>query len=168
VAKAATPNVTDRRLIAVLGYSDGRTRDLHAVCAARLARAVEEARAGDAVLLSGWARRRRPESEAELMRRAWNGVADHVLVDDGARTTYGNVLRAAAAARELAVREVVLVTSGWHRRRASALLRLALRGSGRRVTVLASQDRGTIARRLRELACWALAPLQVALAARRR
>ena len=46
------------RLVAVLGFSDGRTTGLHPVCAARLARAEREVRAEDVVLFTGWARGR--------------------------------------------------------------------------------------------------------------
>lgn len=156
-----------RRLVAVLGYSNGG-HELHSVCAARLARAQTEARAGDVVLLSGWARRRSPSSEADLMARAWEGAATDVLVDDAARSTYGNVVAAAAAARSLSVEEVVLVTSGWHGRRAAALLRAALRGTGPRVTLAVTAERGGVAARARELACWPLVPVQAFLAARTR
>ena len=159
--------MSERRLIAVLGYSNGGG-ELHPVCAARLTRAAAEAKLRDAVLLSGWARRRSDTSEAALMARAWDGYSAHVLLDHTARTTYGNVVSAAAAAHALAVREVVLVTSGWHGVRAATLLRAALRGSGRRVTVASTSERGALRALLRELACWPLVPLQAALATRRR
>jgi len=160
--------VSQGRLVAVLGYSNRKADGLHTVCAARLARAAEEARPDDAVLLSGWARGRRPQSEAALMAQAWNGHAGRVLLDRKARSTYGNVAAAAAAASALSVREVVLVTSSWHGRRAAALLRALLRGSGRRVTLAVTGERETRAARLRELACWALVPMQAAVALRRR
>ena len=67
------------RLVAVLGFSNGRGQELHSVCAARLARATAEATPGDVVLLSGWARGRKPVSEADLMARAWNGPSAQVL-----------------------------------------------------------------------------------------
>lgn len=157
------------RLIAVLGYSSRNgVNELNRVCAARLARAGEEALPGDAVLFSGWRRPRRPASEAALMAREWNGDARRVLLDDVSRTTYGNVLAAAAAARKLGAQEIVLVTSGWHGRRASRLLRAA---HGERVVLAATDERGTTGTRARELACWLVVPLQVALArlgARRR
>lgn len=137
------------RLVAVLGYSKGRGQELHSICAARVARAEEEVLAGDAVLLSGWARKRSLTSEAELMARAWSGRQARVLLDGKARSTYGNALATASAARALAADEVVLVTSGWHGRRASALLRAALRGSGRRVTLAADDNAGTAGTRFR-------------------
>lgn len=102
------------------------------------------------------------------MARAWSGRSDTVLLDRTARSTYGNVIGAAAAARALAVQEVVLVTSSWHGRRAATLLRAALRGTGRRVTLATTGEAGAPKARLRELACWAIVPLQVRLAARSR
>jgi uncharacterized SAM-binding protein YcdF (DUF218 family) len=159
--------VNGARLVAVLGYSRGRTGEIHAVCAARVARAIEEASPGDAVLVSGWGRRR-SASEAELMAEVWNGHVPQVLLDRNARTTYGNAVGVAATARTLGHREVVVVTSRWHGRRASALVRAALRGTGHAVTLAATDERGTVVARLRELACWPLVPFQIALAGRRR
>jgi len=158
--------MTERRLIAVLGYSNG-AGGLHPVCAERLENAARVATPADAVLLSGWARRGNGPSEAELMATAWQGAAGRVLLDRTARSTYGNVRGVAAAALELGIRDVVLVTSGWHARRASALLRAALRGTGLRVRVASTAERGTRRARLRELACWPLVPLQAALVVRR-
>ena len=154
------------RLIAVLGYSsrDGGA-ELNRVSAARLARANEEALPGDTILFSGWRRPRRAVSEAELMSKGWNGNAGNVLLDNASRTTYGNVLAAANVARELSAREIVLVTSGWHARRASRLLEAA---HGDRVVLAATDERGTVGARIRERACWLLVPLQAALAQRRR
>ena len=154
------------RLVAVLGYSSARGGDeLHRVCAARLARAGEEILPGDTVFLSGWRRPRRLISEAELMAGVWDGETQRVLVDDASRTTYGNVRAAAATARKLGVREIVLVTSGWHGRRASALLEAA---HGDRVVLAATDERGTAVARIRELVCWMFVPVQVALARRSR
>ncbi len=160
--------MSEPRLVAVLGYSDGSTSGLHPVCVARLARAEQEVEPGDAVLLSGWTRRRGPASEAESMARAWNGRSARVLLDRDARSTYGNAVGTAAAARALGVREVVLVTSGWHGRRASALVRAALHRTEHLVLVAATDERGTPRARLRELACWLLVPVQAAFAARKR
>lgn len=158
--------VSGTRLIAVLGYSDRHGgNELHHVCANRLARAGEEALPDDTVFLSGWRRPRRSVSEAELMARMWNGDTRQVLVDDASRTTYGNVRAAAAAARRLGTREVVLVTSGWHSRRASVLLEAAY---GDRVSLAATGERGTRFARARELVCWLVVPMQVALARRSR
>ncbi len=157
---------TGTRLVAVLGYSRAYGgNELHRVCAMRLERAGEEARPGDTIFLSGWRRPRSRASEAELMSGMWDGGTQQVLVDDVSRTTYGNVRAAAAAARKLGVREIVLVTSGWHGRRASALLEAA---HGDRIVLAATDERGTAFARARELVCWLFVPVQVALARRSR
>jgi hypothetical protein len=98
------------------------------------------------------------------MADAWSGRAVPLLLDDRARSTYGNALAAAGAARVLGVREVVLVTSRWHRRRAATLVRAALRGSTTRVRGATTDERGTLPVRLREVACWFFVPFQAALA----
>jgi uncharacterized SAM-binding protein YcdF (DUF218 family) len=156
------------RLVAVLGYSDGRSDALHPVCAARLARARSEVRPNDAVLFSGWARRRTSAPEADLMARAWTSPVRRVMLDRNARSTVGNVLGVARAARQAGVHEVVLVTSGWHGRRASALARAALFRSRTKVTLATTDDSATPTTRLRELACWTLVPLLAVVAARTR
>lgn len=114
------------RLVAVLGYSAWRGDGLHPICAARLEAAQLAAAGADAVLLSGWSRRRHRPSEAELMRAAWSGPDVTLLADGDARTTVGNAGAVAAAARELGADEVVVVTSSWHARRARLLVRAAL------------------------------------------
>jgi hypothetical protein len=152
------------RLVAVLGYSNGGEA-LHDICAARLRRAETEARHDDLVLLSGWARRRRRRSEAELMAEVWKG-AGKLVVSGDARSTLGNARAAATLAKSVAANEVVLVTSAWHRRRASTLFRAALRGTGVGLTVAAVSDGGSVGVRVREILCWTLVPLQSALAAR--
>jgi uncharacterized SAM-binding protein YcdF (DUF218 family) len=154
------------RVIAVFGFSRGRSGGLHPVCAQRLAAAAAEARPDDVVLLSGWARRARL-SEAELMARAWSG-AGRLRLDRTARTTLGNALATAVAVRELAAREVVLVTSGWHARRAHSLLRAALGEAGHVLHVRTTGERGTLRAHVRELACRPLVPALAALASRRR
>ena len=111
------------RLVVVFGHS-GRRDGLHAVCAARLRRAEMEAGPNDVVLLSGWSRRRRSASEAELMAEAWDGPSAHLVLDRGARTTLANAVGAAAVASERGAREVVLVTSG--------MARATSRGAARR------------------------------------
>jgi hypothetical protein len=116
------------RLVAVLGYSTRRGDALHPTCAERLRAAEAVAPGADAVLLSGWSRRRHRPSEAELMRAAWAGPDVPLRVDGDARTTRGNVRALAAAAAELGADEVVLVTSSWHARRALLLARAALPG----------------------------------------
>ena len=114
------------KLIAVLGYSSLRGEGLHPIGAARLEAAERVAGDADAVLLSGWSRRRHRPSEAELMRHAWRGPDVPLLADGDARTTAGNARAVAAAARELEADEVVLVTSSWHARRARLLVRALL------------------------------------------
>jgi uncharacterized SAM-binding protein YcdF (DUF218 family) len=152
----------------VLGYSNGRDRrELHAVCLARLRRAEHEAREDDVVLLSGWARRSRAASEAELMARSWSGSASRLLLDRNARSTVGNAVSAASAARTLGAREVVLVTSSWHGPRAAALLRAALAGSGAQVSLALTDEPASVRERAREAACWLLFPVQGAAARRR-
>ncbi len=99
------------------------------------------------------------------MAELWSGDAGQVLVDEASRSTYGNVRAAAAAARKLGVREIVLVTSGWHSRRAATLLEAAHEGH---VSLAATDERGTRAARVRERVCWLIVPVQVALARRSR
>jgi uncharacterized SAM-binding protein YcdF (DUF218 family) len=149
------------RLVAVLGYSTRGSGELHPICSGRLARALQEAGPHDAVLLSGW-------GEAEAMARSWADRPAHVVLDARARSTFGNAVAVARAARSLDVRDVVVVTSSWHGRRAGALVRAALRGTDTTVTVVAAGDRGSLRARLRELLCWPFVPLQAGLAARHR
>ena len=153
------------RLIAVFGYSDGSGDGLHEICARRLRRAERETLVDDVVLLTGWARGRSAPSEAELMARSWTKPCRRLLVDSGARSTYANVAAAASVAREVGAQRVVLVTSGWHARRAAALLRAALRGSGVTVELATTDERPSLRAGLRELVCSALVPV-VAVAAR--
>ncbi len=156
------------RLVAVLGYSDGTTTGLHPVCAARLARAAAETRPGDVVLFSGWSRHASAAAEADLMAASWAGAARSRLVDRGARTTLGNALGVARAARRSGADEVVLVTSRWHARRASTLARAALAGSGTRVRVASTVEPLSARRGLREAGAWAVVPLLALVAARNR
>ena len=115
------------RLVVVLGYSDGGTAELHPICAARLARAAELTTADDVVVLSGWARRAGSPPEAQLMRAAWRGPAREVVVDPDARTTVENLANALNDVVRVGAREVVVVTSSWHARRATAAMRWLLR-----------------------------------------
>lgn len=156
--------MSESRLVAVLGYSNARDRDLHEICATRLRRAEREAREDDVVLLSGWARGPRGASEAELMARSWGGFSSRIVLDRDARSTLGNVVAAATTARTLAAREVVLVTSSWHGRRAAALLRAALHGSSSTVTLALTDEPASFRERIREAVCWVLVPLQGTLA----
>ena len=154
-----------RRLIVVLGYSDGRSSELHPICAARLEHAATLAADGDAVLLSGWSRRPGRLPEAELMRRAWPGAPEALLSDPDARITAENAANAAAHARELGAREVVVVTSTWHRARAGVLFRSLLPGV--HVTVVGARTPRSPRVYLREAAAFPLVPLQLRLARRR-
>jgi DUF218 domain len=158
------------RLVAVLGYSDSTTAALHPVGAARLARAAAEAHPDDVVLFSGWSRRSGSTAEADLMARMWTTPARARLVDRRARTTLGNAIGVARAARRLDADEVVLVTSPWHARRAAALVRAALRGSGSsaKLRVVATDDRVTPRRGIREVASWSVVPILALVAARSR
>lgn len=147
------------RVVAVCGYSDGRARGLHEVCLRRLLRAERETTPNDVVLLSGWARHGSAASEAEHMAEAWAAPCRELVVDRDARSTFANVRAAARLARERGAAEVVLVTSGWHGRRAGALLRSALRGSSTSLRLATTDERATVTTRIRELACWAAVPL---------
>lgn len=146
------------RLIAVCGYSDGTESGLHPICVERLRRAEREARPGDVVLLSGWARHGSARSEAELMAGSWSAPCERVVVDSDAGSTHSNVAAVARLARAVEAREVLLVTSRWHARRALALLRRAMRGSTTPFAVAITDERPTASARLRELACWAVVP----------
>jgi uncharacterized SAM-binding protein YcdF (DUF218 family) len=152
----------------VLGYSDGTTSELHAVCRARLARAADEAGADDVVLFTGWSRRPGATTEADLMAAGFAGKARTRLVDRGARTTLGNAIAVARAARLTGAEEVVVVTTGWHAPRARALVRAALVGHGTRLRVAAVDTPAAPARRLREAAAWLLVPVFAVVAARNR
>ena len=156
------------RLVAVLGYSDSMTAGLHEVCAARLACAAAEVQPDDVVLFSGWARSPSPTQEADLMARNWTTPARSRLVDRGARTTLGNALAVARAARATDADEVLLVTSRWHVRRASALVRAALLGSGVRLRLATTEEPVTAAPGLREAASWITVPVLALVAARSR
>ena len=153
-----------RRLIVVLGYSDGRRDELHPICAARVEHAAGLAGEDDAVLLSGWSRQQGGAPEAELMRRAWPGAPDALLSDPDARITAENAANAAAHARELGVSEVVVVTSSWHRVRAGVLFRSLLPGV--RVSVVGARTPGSPRLYLREVAVFPLVPIQLRMARR--
>lgn len=140
------------RLVAVLGYSTGRGGSLHHVCAERLAAAERVAAGADAVLLSGWSRRRHRPTEAELMRAAWRGPDVPLFVDGDARTTAGNARALARTARELEADEVVVVTSSWHAQRARLLARAAL-GPAVRLEVVTPVPTRPPHLVVRELAC---------------
>jgi uncharacterized SAM-binding protein YcdF (DUF218 family) len=90
------------------------------------------------------------------------------IVDRGARTTLGNALAVARAARHVGANEVVLVTSRWHARRAATLVRAALVGSGRRLRVAPAEEPVSAGHVLREAAAWLLVPALAVVAARNR
>jgi uncharacterized SAM-binding protein YcdF (DUF218 family) len=156
------------RLVAVLGYSDGSTADLHPVCAARLARAAAESRPDDVALFSGWARGGAAQAEADLMVESWSGAARIRFVDRSARTTLGNALAVARAARRAEADEVVLITSRWHAQRAAVLVRAAIMGSGTRLSVCATDEPLSPRRGAREAGAWLLVPVLALVAARSR
>jgi uncharacterized SAM-binding protein YcdF (DUF218 family) len=156
------------RLVAVLGYSDGTTTDLHPVCAARLARAAAEAGPDDVVLFSGWARGSIRAAEADLMAEGWMTPARARLVDRSARTTLGNAIGVARAARRIDADEVVLVTSRWHAQRAASLVRASLLGSGMRLRIASTDEPLSPRRGLRELAAWVVVPVLALVAVRSR
>ena len=148
------------KLVAVLGYSGRRGEGIHPVCAARLAAAEAAAEGVDAVLLSGWSRRRGRASEASLMQAAWRGP-DVPLLDDGdARTTLGNARAVAAAARAIGATEVVVVTSSWHRLRARLLVRAAL-GPNVKLELVSPNGRTPPHLLGRELLCLLALPVQL-------
>ena len=147
------------RLVAVLGYSTRRGHGLHPICAARLKLGERVAQSADAVVLSGWSRRRQQPSEGELMREAWRGPDLPLLVDGDARTTLGNARAVASVAAELGVTDVVLVTSSWHARRARLLVRAALGPEIGLEVVTPARTRPPFLVG-RELACLAALPLQ--------
>jgi uncharacterized SAM-binding protein YcdF (DUF218 family) len=155
------------RVVAVFGYSRRRDHGLNSICAARLAEAERLADGARAVILSGWARRPR-ESESELMRAAWRGPDVPLICDTDARSTADNAAHVALDAQELGADELVVVTSSWHRRRASIFLRAALRGSGIKLSVVGAAGPRPPLTLVREVACFALVPFQLARARRGR
>ena len=144
------------RLVAVLGYSGFRGRDLHAICLARLRHGEALVRSGDTLLLSG---------EAELMRDA--SSRPDVVVDPAARNTRENARGVAAAAHEAGADEIVVVTSAWHAPRARVLVRAAT-GPGIPVSSSSPPGRPSPRLALRELACLAVLPLHARALARAR
>jgi len=146
------------RLVAVLGYSGRRSDGLHGICSERLRHAEQLVADGDAVLLSGWARRRNGAGEAELMRGAWNGTDAPLEIDATARNTRQNAVGVAETAHRLAADEVVVVTSPWHAFRARMLVRAALHEPGVSVMTSSPAGRPPVALLARELVCLAALP----------
>lgn len=148
------------RVVVVLGYSDGGVGQLHPVCAARLEAAASIVSDADVVVLSGWARVDGSRSEAELMADAWHAPVAELVVDPDARTTIGNAANAMNDVFRVGARQVVVVTSTWHARRARVAFRWLLRYTGVRVTSVSPPGRSRSAS-LRELALWPLLPFQL-------
>jgi hypothetical protein len=153
--------VTDRRVIAVLGYSGRDVRRLHPICAGRVTHAQGLAADGQPVILSGWARHPAGRSEADLMRDAWKTPGTIFLCDRTAGTTAGNAANVSAAAVDLGAQELVVVTSRWHRPRTRILFRSALRGRRVRLTVEGAPGPSAPAAVAREVVCLALVPFQL-------
>lgn len=147
------------RVLAVLGYSRRSDAELHAICAARLARAQELAAGVDTVILSGF-------PEAELMLGAWSGPEVELIPEAESHSTAENAANVAGKTRELGARELVVVTSSWHRLRVEALMRAALRGSGVRLRVEGADAPRPLGLLAREIACLALLPFQLPRAIR--
>lgn len=99
------------------------------------------------------------------MAGGWSAPAREQLIDRRARTTFGNAIAVARAARRLDADEVVLVTSSWHARRAGVLARAALVGSGSELRVVVADERPPPARRAREAASWLAVPVLAVIAA---
>ncbi len=158
--------MSGRRLIAVLGYSSGSAVELHPVCAARLARAAEISTTEDVVVLSGWARSADGTSEASLMAANWRGAAAEVVVDPVARTTAENAHNTLNDILRVGAREVIVVTSTWHARRARFAFRWLLRFTGVKVRSESPPGRSAAAS-VRELPLWLLLPFQLGWAERR-
>ena len=93
------------------------------------------------------------------MARMWTSPARARLVDRRARTTLGNAIGIARTAQLVGADEVVLVTSGWHARRAAVLVRAALARSGAELHVAATNERATTRHGLREVASWPIVPV---------
>jgi uncharacterized SAM-binding protein YcdF (DUF218 family) len=147
------------RVLAVLGYSRRGEKELHAICAARLARAHELADGVDTVILSGF-------PEAELMADAWTGPDVELIPEAESRSTSQNAANVARKVRELGASDLVVVTSSWHRLRVGALMRVALRGSGIQLHLEGADTPRPLGVLAREAGCVALLPFQLARASR--
>ena len=155
-----------RRLVAVLGYSSRRDRDLHPICLARLEHAARQARDGDAVVLTGGNVRGLGRPEAEAMLDLWPASHDSVVLEGAALSTAENAARVRRLELPSGIDEVVVVTSRWHSPRAVALFRRAFRGTGVRVTAAPAPGPWSVALLLREAACMAALPVQLSRAGR--
>ncbi len=149
------------RLVAVLGYSSRRARELHPICRARLEHAARETGESDAVVLTGGRHRALGRPEADAMLEAWPGPATAVVRESAALTTAENAAHVRAVAVALGVKEVVVVTSRWHSPRATRLFRRAFRGTGIRVVAAPASTAWSPALLAREAACLATLPVQL-------
>jgi uncharacterized SAM-binding protein YcdF (DUF218 family) len=149
-------------IVVVLGYSERRSEGLHPICAARVEAAAGLAHGDRTVVLSGWSRRPGRAAEAELMRQAWAACPKAVICDEEARVTAETAAYVAALAKSLGVREVVAVTSWWHRPRTALLFRSLLPDV--RVEVVGARTPWSAKLLLRELGALPLVPFQLALA----
>ena len=154
------------RVVAVLGYSRRGDSVIHDICLQRLRRAEDVSLPTDAVVLSGRGRAR-GGSEADLMAAAWRGSTTSVIPETESRSTVGNARAIARYATRVGADEVIVITSSWHRPRAAVLFRVALRGSGARLRVIAPKRTWPVGPVLRELACLVVLPVQLARALRR-
>jgi uncharacterized SAM-binding protein YcdF (DUF218 family) len=152
---------TPARLVAVLGYSSRRDRELHTICLARLEHAARQAGNGDLVVLTGGRHRALGRPEADAMVEAWSGPASKLVCERAALSTAENASHVRDVALEAGVEEVVVVTSRWHSPRAGALFRRAFRGTGVRVTAAPAPSPWSPSVLLREAACVAALPVQL-------
>jgi len=151
------------RVVAVLGYSRRGDSAIHEICLQRLRGAEDVSRPTDAIVLSGRGRAR-GGSEAALMAAAWRGDSVTLVPEGESRSTVGNARAIARYATEVGADEVVVITSSWHRPRASLLFRAAFRGRRARVQVVAPRRTWPLRPLVREAACLFVLPVQVARA----
>ena len=119
------------------------------------------------MVLTGGKHRSLGRPEADAMLEAWSGPATAVVRESAALTTAENASHAAAVALALGAPEVMVVTSRWHSPRAVLLFRLALRGTGVRVTPAPARTPWSPTLLMRELVCVAAVPFQLRRAGRR-
>jgi uncharacterized SAM-binding protein YcdF (DUF218 family) len=96
------------------------------------------------------------------MAAAWRGDTLAVVPETESRSTVGNARAIARYVAEVGADEVVVITSSWHQPRAALLFRAALRGSGARLRVLATERSWPLGPVLREVACFVALPIQLA------
>jgi uncharacterized SAM-binding protein YcdF (DUF218 family) len=149
------------RLVAVLGYSTRRGRELHPICVARLEHAARETRDEDLVVLSGGRSRSLGRAEADAMHDAWPGPSTAVVRESAALTTVENARHVRDVAVAAGVKEVVVVTSRWHSPRAAVLFRRAFRDTGVRVSAAPARTAWSPGVLIREAACMAALPFQL-------